>query len=115
MGRFKRILGLEKKEKQEQHSVHREVFEGFRMSEQEETFALSPELGGVCMTIFACWRSKRYLNEILGRFGRILGLEKRRQRNKILCVWTFENNCGVGGHPTRSGVNNHNCVTSCRL
>ena len=33
-----------KEEKQEQNSVHRDVLEGFRMSEQEDTFASSPEL-----------------------------------------------------------------------
>ena len=48
-GSFWGDFGTGKEEKQEQNSVHRDVLEGFRMSEQEDTFASSPELGGVCV------------------------------------------------------------------
>ena len=48
-GSFWGDFGTGKEEKQKQNSVHRDVLEGFRMSEQEDTFASSPELGGVCV------------------------------------------------------------------
>ena len=43
----------------------------------------------IVRTFFGVWIWRGYWDGILGRFGGILGLKKRRNRNKILCIGTF--------------------------
>ena len=51
-------------------------------------------------TFFGVWIWRGYWDGILGRFGGILGLEKRRNRNKILCIGTFKRDLGCQSRKT---------------